>query len=270
MAVSVVDNVNTQDSGSLTTRNITKATQANLAAGDWSVIFASGNLNPAPTIDISALPGFSQPDARIFDSPDTYLDILIRKWDASSISGLGSETWTIAYSGTSKGQYPCITFRGIDSAATHPFSTFSGSSEAGVGPTQHVTNSITVPSGDGLVTCIVDRLTGGVTYTQNGASDTELLNSIGPGTNAISQGVWFNAAPSAGATTRTYDLSAASSKAVMYIAAVKAASGGGPPPGTLQGTPKIKYWNGSAWVISNKLKYWTGTAWATPKARPYT
>lgn len=40
--------------------------------------------------------------------------------------------------------------------------------------------------------------------------------------------------------------------------------------GVLQNPPpKLKYWNGSNWVVVNKLKYWNGSAWATPKLKAY-
>lgn len=42
-------------------------------------------------------------------------------------------------------------------------------------------------------------------------------------------------------------------------------------PGVLQASPtKLKYWNGSQWVVVNKLKYWNGSAWRLPKRKAYT
>jgi len=265
MTITRVDVVNTVDSGGVASRVLTKPNVANIAADDWAFLAIGGNLNPSPAIT-QLPPGFTLLGARVTDGsgPNTHVDIYTRKWVAGDIAGLAAEDWTLATgANTDKVQASVITYRGLH--ATTPVLDFAPWNEGDTVAGSHlrIGGANASMTGCVLLTYVFDRLTSGVTYTQVGSSDTAVINTIGPGTNAMTQLVLESGVVLPGRYWRDLTLSAASVDAAGMMLVLRDAGSK-----SLQGTPKLKYWNGSAWVLVNKLKRYNGTSWDRPRLRP--
>lgn len=223
----------TVDSSGVASRTVTKPTV--IPAASWVIGFLSGNLAGPPTLDVIPT-GFAKAtggigvSTQLADGTNTYLDVVVRYVpDAATAAAIASETWTVTYSGASKGAYQFLVLTGLD--ASNPFDGVAGAAEsvASGSVTTHSTGAVspTTP-GIRLLQCYVDRLTGGVLLSLQTPYDERAdVAAAFPGTrNEIDSTVVLSPPLPAGTYSRTVGVTPnTAAAAVMWIAALRPSSG---------------------------------------------
>ena len=212
MAIAFVSSAATVDSSGTATRTITKPT--GLVAGNVCVLVCSGNLSGPGTVT-SAPSGFTFL-RRVLNGSNSYLDIY---WKVLTSS---EPTWSITYSGSSKGCYHAVQYSGVDT--TTPFDAESGAADTASG-TSHTSPSITTTgAGRWLISTFSYRLTSGAAWS--GLADTSRYSSVTGGTNSVQHTTQdTNGTVTAGSYSRS-GTSSSTSTTVMWIGALNPAASG--------------------------------------------